>query len=420
VSSSPTETLTEVVMPQMGVSVAEGTVLEWRKRPGDWVDADETICDVTTDKIDVEIPSPCSGRVASVLVEPGTTVSVGTPIASIDAGASPGEAHPDESSNGVAAEPPAEASAQEADRSKVFSPVVRRMADEHGVDLNEVSGTGVGGRVRKRDVVAFLETGEQEPRARPLHTESPYRPDEPAPAVPAATNGGRREAMTPMRSAIAKHMVDSLRTSAQCTTIAEVNMGAVSAARAALREGAERRGVKLTHMAFVAAAVVEALGRFPILNSSIEGEEIVHHDAIHLGIAVALDDGLVVPVIRDAQRLNLEGLAAGIQDVAGRARDKRLEPDDVAGGTFTITNPGQFGAIAATPIINQPQTGILDLEAIVKRPVVIETAEGDAIAIRPMTNLCLSWDHRALDGAVAARFLADVKARLEEWEVRGS
>ncbi len=409
-SSSPTETLTEVVMPQMGVSVAEGTVLEWHKRPGDWVDADETICDVTTDKIDVEIPSPCSGRVASVLVEPGTAVAVGTPIASIDAGAAPGEAHPDEGTNGSAAGPAAAPGAEETDRSQVHSPVVRRMADEHGVDLTQVEGSGVGGRVRKKDLVAYLENG---PHERPLHTESPYRPDEVQRAV---ANGGRREAMSPMRSAIAKHMVESLRASAQCTTIAEVDMGTVAAARAALRDGAQRRGVRLTPMAFVAAAVVESLGRFPILNASIDGDEIVHHEAIHLGIAVALEDGLVVPVIRDAQRLNLEGLAAAIQDVAERAREKRLEPDDVAGGTFTITNPGQFGAIAATPIINQPQVGILDLEAIVKRPVVVETGQGDAIAIRPMTNLCLSWDHRALDGVVAARFLGDIRARLEDWE----
>jgi 2-oxoglutarate dehydrogenase E2 component (dihydrolipoamide succinyltransferase) len=221
--------------------------------------------------------------------------------------------------------------------------------------------------------------------------------------------------MSPMRSAIAKHMVESLRVSAQCTTIAEVDMGSVAAARAGLREATERRGVKLTYLAFVASAVVEALGRFPALNASIAGDEIVHHDAVHLGIAVALEDGLVVPVIRDAQRLSLEGLAAGIQDLAERARTKRLEPDDVAGGTFTITNPGQFGAIAATPIINQPQTGILDLEAIVKRPVVIETDAGDTIGIRPMTNLCLTFDHRALDGATAARFLADVRERLEGW-----
>jgi len=282
------------------------------------------------------------------------------------------------------------------------------MADEHGVDLEQVEGTGVGGRVRKRDLVAHIEA----PHERPLHNESPYRPD----SEPAVASGARREAMTPMRSAIARHMVDSLRTSAQCTTIAEVDMAAVAARRPALREAAERRGVRMTYLAFVAAAVVEALQRFPILNASIEGEDIVHHDGVHLGIAVALEDGLVVPVIRDAERLSLEGLAAGIQDLAERARSKRLEPDDVAGATFTITNPGQFGAIAATPIINQPQVGILDLEAVVKRPVVISSGHGDAIAIRPMANLCLSWDHRALDGAVAARFLADIRARLEGWE----
>ncbi len=408
-----------VEMPQMGVSVAEGTILEWRKRPGDWIEADETICDVTTDKIDVEIPSPASGRLQETLVEAGTTVDVGTPIATIDAGAQPGQAHPEE--HGAAAEAPATAESEELDRSEYYSPIVRRLAAKHSIDLGQVTGTGVGGRVRKKDVLAYLESGVRSPQsaepetARPLHTESPYRPDEPA-AEPAVA--GTREPLSPMRKAIAAHMVESLRTSAHCTTIVEVDMGAVAGRRAELRSVMERRGVKLTYLAFVAQATVETLQEFPVLNSSLEGEEVVYHDEVHLGIAVALEDGLIVPVIRSAQRLSLEGLAAGIQDLAQRARAKRLEPDDVQGGTFTITNPGQFGAVLATPIINQPQVGILDLEAIVKRPVVVESAQGDSIAVRPMTSLCMSWDHRALDGAIAARFLGSVKARLEGWEAR--
>jgi pyruvate/2-oxoglutarate dehydrogenase complex dihydrolipoamide acyltransferase (E2) component len=219
-----------------------------------------------------------------------------------------------------------------------------------------------------------------------------------------------------MRRAIARHMVASRHTAAHCTTVVEVDLSGVVARRAELRDAMSRRGVALTYLAFIAEATVAALAEFPILNSSIDGDEVVHHDDVNLGIAVALEDGLIVPVIPQAQRLSLEGLAAAIADLAERARSKRLEPDDVHGGTFTITNPGQFGAVLATPIINQPQVAILDLEAVVKRPVVIEGRDGDSIAIRPMTNLCMSWDHRALDGAIAARFLGHLKAQLERQE----
>jgi 2-oxoglutarate dehydrogenase E2 component (dihydrolipoamide succinyltransferase) len=219
-----------------------------------------------------------------------------------------------------------------------------------------------------------------------------------------------------MRQAIARHMTDSRRTAAHCTTIVEADFTRVAARRSAERDAMRRRGVNLTYLAFVALATVEALQRHPRLNASVREDEIVYHEEVNLGIAVALDDGLVVPVIRQAQRLSLEGMAAAIADLAQRARDRRLEPDEVHGGTFTITNPGQFGAVLATPIINQPQVAILDLEAVVKRPVVVESPEGDLIAIHPMTYLCMSWDHRALDGADAARFLGNVKARLEDWE----
>ncbi len=414
-------------MPQMGVSVAEGTVLEWRKQPGDWIEPDETICDVTTDKVDVEIPSPSSGRLARLLVEPGETVAVGTPMAEIDSSAAPGEAHPNESAAGpvAAGEGPSD-EASECDRSRFHSPVVRRIAEEHDIDLGRVEGTGIGGRIRKRDLVAFIKgEGTGEPAGRPLHTESPYRPDEPAPATASgqATNGtvelvgDRREPMSPMRQAIARHMVESRRSAAHCTTIVEVDFSRVAGARAQLKEEMGRRGVPLTYLAFVALATVEALREFPILNASVEGEDVLFHDDVNLGIAVALDEGLIVPVIPKAQRLSLEGMAAAIADVAERARSKRLEPDEVHGGTFTITNPGQFGAVLATPIINQPQVAILDLEAIVKRPVVDEGPDGDSIGIRPMSFLPMSWDHRALDGATAARFLSRIKQRLEGWEI---
>ncbi len=288
----------------------------------------------------------------------------------------------------------------------MYSPVVLRIAEKHGVDLSKVEGTGIGGRVRKKDVLAYVERGEkaEEPT---LHIESPYRPE------PAVAAHERREPMSTMRQAIAGHMVESRRTSAHCTTVIEVDMSRVVARRTELREAMGRRGVNLTYLAFVAEAAVDALADHPILNASIDGEDIVYYEDVNLAIAVALDDGLIVPVIRNAERLSLEGLAAAIGDLAVRARAKQLDPDDVHGGTFTITNPGQFGTVLATPIINQPQVAILDLEAVVKRPVVID----DAIAIRPMTNLCLSWDHRALDGATAARFLAAVKARLESGEV---
>jgi 2-oxoglutarate dehydrogenase E2 component (dihydrolipoamide succinyltransferase) len=378
-------------MPQMGISVAEGTIVEWRKRPGDWVEADEPVCDVSTDKVDVEIPSPAAGRLARVLVEPGETVEVGTVLAELEADAKPGEAHPEES--------------EDADRSHVYSPIVRRMAADQHVDLEQVEGHGIGGRVRKADLLAFLEA-EKEPK---LHTESPYRPD-----PPTLGEEDRRERMSPMRQAIARHMVESRRTSAHCTTVIEVDFGQIAARRAELRPRMADRGVNLTYLAFVARATVAALERHPILNASIEGEEIVHHADVDLGIAVALDDGLIVPVIRQAQRLSLEGMAAAIGELATRAREKRLSPDEVQGGTFTITNPGQFGTVMATPIINQPQVAILDLEAVIKRPVVIERGGEDSIAIRPMSCLCLSFDHRALDGAEAARFLGELKEGLEQ------
>jgi 2-oxoglutarate dehydrogenase E2 component (dihydrolipoamide succinyltransferase) len=411
-------------MPQMGVSVAEGTVTEWLKSPGDEIAADETVCEVTTDKIDVEIPAPAAGRLGRILTEAGETVAVGTPLAELLTGEGASQPITDEQDAPEAPDAPAPArpngNGSELDRSAFHSPVVRRIAGEHGIDLSRVEGGGVGGRIRKADLVALIERGGVERAERParaLHSESPYRPDpppEPAAGVVAAADEllgpTSREPLSPMRQAIGRHMLASRSTSAHCTTIVEADYSAAAARRAELAG----RAVRPTYLAFVARAVVEALERHPILNSSIEGDEVVYHEDVNLGIAVALEAGLVVPVIRRAQRLSVEGLAAEIAELAARARAGELTPDDTHGGTFTITNPGQFGAVLATPIINQPQVAILDVEAVVKRPVVIEDETGaDAIAVRPIGFLCMSWDHRALDGAEAARFLGAVREGLE-------
>jgi 2-oxoglutarate dehydrogenase E2 component (dihydrolipoamide succinyltransferase) len=373
-------------MPQMGVSVAEGTVAVWHKRVGDWVEADETICEITTDKIDTDIPSPASGRVVELLVAENETVPVGAALARIATNAVPGEAHPAEAVDALAG--------RDRPRAPVYSPLVARIAAEHGIDLAAVKGTGRGGRVRKQDVLALLD-GDPEP---PLHIESPYRAD--AEEAPAG------EPLSRMRRAISEHMTRSLRTAAHCTTIVEADMSRVEQARA-------DRG--LSPLPFVARAVIESLQAHPALNATFEEDLLTRHRDVNLGIAVSLgEDGLIVPVIRRAQQLSADGLAERIAELARRARAGELTPDEVRGGTFTITNPGGFGSLASTPIINQPQVAILDLEAVSKRPVVVGAPDGsDAIAIRPMAYLCLSWDHRALDGAQAARFLATVRERIE-------
>jgi pyruvate/2-oxoglutarate dehydrogenase complex dihydrolipoamide acyltransferase (E2) component len=375
-------------MPQMGVSAAEGTVVAWAKQVGDWVEADETICQISTDKVDADVPAPASGRVSEVLVQVDETVAVGAVLARIATDASPREAH---SAKHVDAEA----------RPRRYTPVVQRIAAEHGIDLEAVVGTGRGGRVRKQDVLAAIEAAEGPPEP-PIHIESPYRPE---PSSDAG-DGERGERLSRMRRSIAEHMLRSLRTAAHCTTIVEVDMSRVEAGRAE---------TGTTYLPWVARAAIEALREFPVLNATLEGDVLTRHRDVNLGVAVSLgDDGLIVPVLHRAHELSIEGLAERIAELARRARARELGPEDVAGGTFTITNPGAFGAIAATPIINQPQVAILDLEAVVKRPVVVaDGTGGDAIAIRPMANLCLSWDHRALDGAVAARFLSALRRNLE-------
>jgi pyruvate/2-oxoglutarate dehydrogenase complex dihydrolipoamide acyltransferase (E2) component len=361
--------------------------------------------------------------VTEILVEVGTTVDVGTVLARIATDAKPGEAHasegeppptseaaaakgdtPQQSTSSPAPQPgtAAPSDAPSGNGGRRYSPVVMRIASEHNVDLSQVEGTGRGGRVRKQDVLAFVESGgADEP---PMHIESPYRPDpEPVPAAPAPAAEQPAGTLSRMRRAIGEHMKRSLETAATCTTWIEADFSGIEAARA-------RAG--LTALPFVARATIETLREMPALNATLDGDEYHRHDdAVHLGIAVSLgEDGLIVPVIRDAQDLSAEGLGKRIKDVARRARSRELVPDEVQGGTFTITNPGQYGSIMATPVINQPQVAILDVEAVVRRPVVIE---GDAIAVRPICILGLSWDHRALDGALAAQFLAGVKRRIE-------
>ena len=384
-SSSPTDvSLVEVTMPQMGVSVAEGTVVEWKKRVGDWVENDEPIVEISTDKVETEVPSPASGRVAALEVQVGETVDVGTVLARIDAGARPGEAHADED------EPPAPANGN--GHAPPISPVVRRIADEKKIDLSQVKGSGRRGRVTKKDVLAFIDSA---PKAEPvLHMESPYVEEAPP------TAGG--EPLSIMRKRIGEHMRASLDTAAHCTTIVEADMSAIEAQRG-----------RLSYLPFVARAAIAALREHPALNATLEGDSLTVHEEVHLGIAVSLgEDGLIVPVVRNAHELSHEGLARRIADLAERARNRQLTPDETKGGTFTITNPGRYGALLATPIINQPQVAILDLEAVVKRPVVVG---GDSIGIRPMTYLCMSWDHRALDGVLAAQFLGSVRRHIEEF-----
>jgi len=414
VGSLPTEMqLVDVVMPQLGVSVTEGTLLGWHCEPGGAIAADAPLCDVSTDKVDSELPAPAGGVLVERLVQEGETVPVGSVIARIaPAGAevapaapAPAAALPTPRSGAVApSAAPAQAAARDGRRlprradGTPLTPVVARIAAAEGIDLDALVGSGAGGRITKRDLLRHIDDrGAQTPAAAPA---APLPAAAPAPLA-------EGEPLSRMRQAIARAMWDSQHEAAVCTTIAEVDMSRVEAAR--VRDG-------LTYLPYVAAATVAALRRHPALNATIgagspEQLRLARHPEVNLGIAVSLgDEGLIVPVVQRAEQLSVEGLAARIKDLAGRARARRLEPDEVQGGTFTITNPGAAGAIMGTPIINRPQVAILDVEAVVRRPVVV----GDAIAIRPITYLCLSWDHRALDGMAAAYFLADIKRQLED------
>ena len=420
-------------MPQMGVSVAEGTVVQWRKQPGDWVQADETIAEVSTDKIDTEIPSPASGRVVEILVQVGVTVDVGVALARIATGAgvatapvpaaAPAPAAPGSSAELASAPRPARPGASSQPRAAEpaprshgarLSPVVQRIAEEHGVDLDAIEGTGRDGRVRKQDIMAYVEAhGGARPPAGAgepvLHSESPYRPGAGGSLAHGPYVPPEGRPLSRMRSLIGEHMHRSLQTAATCTTWIEVDMSRIEIAR---------KQLAITALPLISRCVIHALVEFPHVNAWLQDDVHTIHEQVNLGIAVDLgDDGLIVPVVRGAQDLSPEGLSRRIRDLARRARARQLSPDDVRDGTFTITNPGQFGSLMATPVISLPQVAILDIEAIVKRPVVVTDQFGeDAIAIRPMVILGLSWDHRAIDGALAARFLANVKKRAESYE----
>jgi pyruvate dehydrogenase E2 component (dihydrolipoamide acetyltransferase) len=487
-----TNTAIDVVMPQMGVSVSEGTITKWLKQEGEPIEADEALLEISTDKVDTEVPSPGSGIVQQILVQEGETVEVGAKLAVIaPEGAEAPAAEPEPVPEPATAQAAAEASAASdaptqtptaesvdeatpaaapttasdgAGNGKTFvSPVVARIASEHGVDPNQVEGTGRGGRVTKKDILAFVEGGGQaaaqpapavEPAA-PAPAPAPAEPapaptdqtasappaPAPAPSAPAAPAaqapppapaaapapaasaepepGETIEPMSAMRKGIAEHMRRSLDTSAHVTSAIEVDMSKVVAIRKKLKKEYEQAyGVNPTYLSFVARATVETLRDYPWINGEIRGDKIITRNYVNLGFAVELADGkgLIVPVLKHAEGLNLLGLARGVTDIAKRARDKKLMPDDVVGGTFTITNPGGYGTFHGTPVISQPQAGILGTYAVVKRPWVVTDELGqDVIAIRPIMNITLTYDHRLVDGALAGRFLHSLREKLESW-----
>ncbi|QUW00597.1 2-oxoglutarate dehydrogenase, E2 component, dihydrolipoamide succinyltransferase [Chloracidobacterium sp. MS 40/45] len=461
----------EVVMPQMGESITEGTIIKWLKQVGDRVERDEPIFEISTDKVDAEIPAPQAGILAEILVGEHQTVPVNTVVAYIgdevpasapDAKPAPAEtpaavspvvSAPTSSaaaapSNGVTAatridEADVEDASETTDAFGVrSSPLVRRMAREHGIDLRQIRGTGIGGRITKHDVLAFLERRQTAastvvaPPAAPVVT--PAAPPAPAPAPatpsvmppaapalaapavaappPATLPGDDVEIvpMTAMRRKIAERMVLSKHTSPHVTSVFEVDMTHIHRLREKNKRAFEaQHGAKLTFLPFIVKSIVDTLRAWPALNASIEGDNIIYRKHYHVGIAVALDWGLIVPVIRHAEEKNLIGLARSISDLANRARARQLKPDEVTGGTFTITNYGSFGSLIGTPIINQPQVAILGVGAVVKRPVV---TEDDAIAIRHMSYLSLTFDHRLIDGAVADQFMSQLKRTLETFQ----
>jgi len=446
--------MTDVVMPQMGESIVEGTLTKWLKKPGDHVDRDEPLFEISTDKVDTEIPSPAAGTLAEVLVEEGKTVGINTVVGRIDDGAGNG-ARP-AAAKPAAAPPPAapakpqapaapqrqapvpvetqapappprqaappvaesepEEPAGSAEPAGPLSPLVRKMARENNIDLGRLKGSGAGGRITKQDVEAYLAQQHAAPVQAPVAAQPSRTAPVQAPAYtpPAASSAGkvRIEPMSAMRAKIAEHMVMSKRTSAHVTTVHKVDMTKVAKIRDRQKADFQaRHGFSLTYLPFVVRATVEALRTFPIVNASIDGNSIVYHNEINIGIAVALENGLIVPVIRNADEKNVLGLQRSIVDLAARARSRQLKPDEVQGGTFSITNFGGYGSIIATPVINQPQVAILGAGAVEKTPVVIE----DAIAIRSICYLSLTFDHRLIDGALADQFTAKVKSVLESW-----
>ena len=433
---------TDVVMPQMGESVAEGTIVRWIKKVGDHVDRDEPLFEISTDKVDAEIPSPAAGVVTQIRVKEGETVAVNSVVAVIDAASAPEAskgAPPADGASAAAAPSPAPkavetlvppspkapgaaagqhaAPAEDAARQR-SSPLVRKIAQENHVDISRIQGTGIGGRVTKDDILGFME-GKPAPAFAPVRSEggTAGKPaPKPSPTAEAVKfkPGAATEVvpMTVMRKKIAEHMVASRRTSAHVHSVFEVNFGRVAQIRESKKAEYERAGGKLTYLSFIMKAVVDALRAVPVVNASLDGDNVVYHKGVNLGVAVALDWGLIVPVIKDADGQNLLGLSKSVADLAARARSKQLKPDEVSGGTFTITNPGVFGALFGMPIINQPQVAILGVGNVEKRPVVID----DAIAIRPMAYLTLGYDHRIIDGAVADQFMSHLKHAIENWD----
>ena len=437
----------DVVMPQMGESIVEGTLTRWLKKPGERVERDEPLFEISTDKVDTEIPSPAAGTLSQVLVEEGKTVSINTVVAKIDETggaavavpaavsaptptpapvpqpvAAPPPPPPPVAKPVAAPPPPPPASAaEEEDELGPLSPLVRRMARENNLDLRNVRGSGIGGRITRQDVEGHL-AAQSAPKALPAPTPAPAPvpvvaavPAPPASVPPPARAEAaktRVEPMSMMRQKIAEHMVLSHRTSVHVTTVHKVDITKVAKIRD--RQKAEfqaRYGFGLTYLPFIARAASEALRAFPIFNASIDGTNVLYHKDINIGIAVALENGLIVPVIRNADEKNVVGLQRSIVDLAARARSRQLKPDEVTGGTFSITNFGSFGSIFATPVINQPQVAILGAGAVEKVPVVID----DAIAIRSVCHIALTFDHRLIDGALADQFCQKVKAILESW-----
>jgi len=453
-------------MPQMGESIAEGTIVRWIKKVGDKVDRDEPLFEISTDKVDAGIPSPAAGVVAEIRAKEGETVPVNSVVAVIgpasagdttspaSAGRAAGDAaaapkpetatveakaaeppKPTPQADGAStAAPPAPgrpapvpASAPAAAPAKSHgetpqdivrqrsSPLVRRIAKEHNVDISELRGTGIAGRVTKDDILEHLGqagSASAAPGRAPASAGPASAAPEPRAALARPSAGDRTEKMSVMRKRIAEHMVLSRRTSAHVHSVFEVNFGRIAQIREAKKAEFERSGAKLTYLSFILKAAVDALHEVPVVNASIDGDSVVYHKDVNVGIAVALDWGLIVPVIRNADEKNLLGLSRAVADLANRARGKQLKPEDVQGGTFTITNPGVFGALFGMPIINQPQVAILGVGNVEKRPVVID----DAIAIRPMAYLTLGYDHRIIDGAVADAFMSRVKKSLENWD----
>jgi len=430
-------------MPQMGESIAEGTIVRWIKKVGDAVDKDEPLFEISTDKVDAEIPSPGAGVLLEISVKEGETVPVNSVVALIGAagekpaasGAAPA-AQPSSEPRAAGAsseprgfspgdkQPPAPVAAVEyandleARLRTKSSPVVRNIAKEHGIDISQLSGTGISGRVTKKDILSYVESGAAA-KAAPVQVSSEPRGFSPGDkAVPAAKSvfapgdNVRIEPMGIMRKKIAEHMVQSIRTSPHVYSAYEVDFGRIDEIRKKKKAEYEAAGAKLTYTAFIAKATVDTIRQFPFTNASIDGDNIVYKKDINLGIAVALDQGLIVPIIKNADERNMLGICRAIQDLSGRARSKQLKPEEVQGGTFTITNPGIFGAAFGLPIISQPQVAILGVGSVDKRVVVVD----DMIAIRPMCYLTLGYDHRLIDGADAGRFLQALKDRLQNFE----